>query len=111
MYLFTLHYGDQDFRIKSARLAETPEAAVKAWGGEFIPRSGGICAASSQPDELGICGIVRFGPHLFREMDETDRNLAGMFRGDVCYIGGGIGLLAFRDQTIDLTLRRFVLAS
>jgi len=110
MFLFTLHYGQKEFRIKSARVAQTPQEAAAAWGGELIEREGGICTTSQDIDELGICGVVRFAPHLFRSMDETDRALAGMLSGDVVYTEGGIGLLANRGETVDLTLRRTNLA-
>lgn len=111
MYLFTLHNGAKEFRIVSARVGETPRQAAMAWGGKFIPRPGGMTRSSSDPDELGVCGVVRFPPELFREMDDTDIALAGGLPGNMVYTRGGIALLANRGETVELTLRQTNLAS
>ncbi len=105
LHLFTLHYPGLS-RFKSFRVARSLEEAVAAWGGEFVPRPGGICTCSSDVDELGTCGVLRFGPQLFREMDTTDQALAGCLPGDVVYTEGGLGLLAWRGQTVELVVRQ-----
>ncbi|KKW32920.1 MAG: hypothetical protein UY76_C0013G0008 [Candidatus Uhrbacteria bacterium GW2011_GWA2_52_8d] len=109
-HLYTLHFGEHDFRIVSARVDESPNAAVTAWGGEFLPRPGGMATSSRDPDQLGICGTVRFAPHLFREMEDTDIALTGVLPGNVVYTQNGIALLANRGETVELTLRQTHLA-
>ncbi len=70
-----------------------------------------MAKSSQDPDELGVCGTVRFGPELFREMTVDEEQLAGMIPGNVCYTGKGINLLAFQGQTIELTLRQTLLST
>jgi len=105
LYLFTLHYpGDPE--SKSNRAAPSVEAAVAKWGGEFVPRKDGICRSSHDPSELGFCGLLRFAPSMFREMDDVDRELAGSLPGVVVRTEGGLNLLAERGETVELVVRR-----
>ncbi|PIP17951.1 MAG: hypothetical protein COY82_01850 [Parcubacteria group bacterium CG_4_10_14_0_8_um_filter_35_7] len=107
-YLFTLHRSEKEFKIISAILSRNPQEATSFFGGIFIPREGGICEVSTDPNELGICGTVKFVPEIFRELDETDRMLAGLcLKGnDVVYTRDGIALLSRRGETVELTLRK-----
>lgn len=104
--LYTLHWAEDDFRIKAACVADSPEAAAKTWGGEYIPRPGGVCQVASNPDDLGLCGQLRFGSHLFQEMDDTDCALAGILSGDVVYHRHNLGLLTHRGSDVCLFLRQ-----
>jgi len=103
--LYTLHFPGAPW-FKSFRAAFNLEEAVAAWGGEFLPRLGGICRSSHDANELGTCGILRFAPHLFRPMDDTDIALGAASNGDnVVYTEGGLGLSAKRGETVELIVR------
>jgi len=104
-YLFTLHQ-DLRARFHGAVLARNPYEAASLLGGEFTERPSGICTSSSNPDELGLCEVIRFRPDLFHEMNADDEALAGSLAGDVCYTRKSFGLLAKRGETIERLLRR-----
>ncbi len=103
--LYTLHYPGATW-FKSHRAAFSLEEAVAAWGGEFVPRAGGICGCSSDPNELGTCGTLRFAPHLFRPMDDIDVALGASLNGATrVYTEGGLGLAAGSTETVELIVR------
>lgn len=101
--------GEKDFKIGAAVLARNSQEAASLFGGIFIPREDAICETSTDPDELGICGAVKFVPEIFRELDKTDKALASLLlRGDdVVYTRNEvIALLSRRGESVELILRR-----
>lgn len=63
-------------------------------GGEYSEPEGGIKRFSSDPEELHMVGWVTFDSALFRNMTDSERELAGMFAGRKCYVRGPLRLLA-----------------
>lgn len=102
MFLFTLHFLSE-FEVFStgggglncAILARSPVEVASLVGGQFVEREGGTCMSSTNRDELGVCGKVNFPWELFRQMNETERTLAGMFlRTGWCYTRGTLAIQA-----------------
>ncbi|OGN09352.1 MAG: hypothetical protein A3J46_04825 [Candidatus Yanofskybacteria bacterium RIFCSPHIGHO2_02_FULL_41_11] len=94
--------------LDCAILARPPLEAASLVGGQFIEREGGICQASSNREELGVCGKVRFPRELFRPMNETEKTLAGMFlKSGICYTRGTLKLQAERiGEPMELVIKR-----
>lgn len=95
--LFTLHSSGDLGEVRGSYIARSPEEVAQHTGGEFIPRSGGRCASSTNPLELGVCGAIRFAHDLFHEPNETEDALGAW--GRRCFnIPGGGGLLMKSPQ-------------
>ena len=74
MYVFTLHEDEKDFRVKGTVLARSPREAASILGGEFVEVEGWPMASSTNRDELGLFGKIRFAQELFR--CHSDQELA-----------------------------------
>ena len=98
-YLFTLHASEHDLETKAAIVAASPTEAASLWGGVYKPLvdsnrnddgSGeyrrfydGTCGTSSNPQSLGLCGVVTFVPALFREPTDHEYGMLGWDSGPV----------------------------
>lgn len=74
MFLFTLHEGEDDFRITGSVLARNPQEAASILGGEFIEVEGWPPGSSTNRDDLNLRGKIRFAPELFRRFSSKELN-------------------------------------
>src|ERR1041385_7298672 len=122
VYLFTLHKSEEDFRIQASLVAENPQEAAGFWGGQYeapedtdFDREKGtkhrrhennICTSARSPDEIGLCGVVRFDPVLFREPTAYEYGQLGWDSGPM-YSHAKLTLFNTRPlQQITLVMRR-----
>ena len=95
LMLYTLHPDEKDFRIfQCGVVARNPKEAAAMLGGEYSEPEGGIKRASIDPEELNFVGWVTFDSALFRNMTDSEREVAGLFAGRRCYVKYPLRLLA-----------------
>lgn len=93
--LYTLHYDEKTSRIfQCGVVARNPREAASMLGGEYSEPEGGIKRVSIDPDELNFVGWITFDSVLFRNMTDSEREVAGLFAGRRCYVKGPLRLLA-----------------
>lgn len=68
LHVFTLHESENDFRVKGAVLARSPQEAASILGGEYIEMDNQPPGSSVNPDDLNLFGRVIFAAELFRRM-------------------------------------------